>query len=626
MKHKYINAQTLADNVQPPAETFAQDTMGRLRAMAAQEERPASRKLRRTVWIAALLIVLLAATALAIGLRRTAEADAVVSARLALTADYGLTTETIGCFTYQVTQEGSEWVVTFIGASLDPERLGVYTVRLPEGGTPQVTWSHDDIDPALWQDGSPDAPVWGQAQILKGLHEIEAQRAVPPDYAPDELSFAEAADQWPVLLLGTVRGETLRFYRVVPEEDDLAVEQALALAQAAVHETYGVDAQALSGRIQEVSFVMPREGEGEHRQYVILYRDVADAENYFATRIASPSGEMLGCQWVVAKGKRTLPEGPLDAYAHAVEEFMISGALKTKNAAVKADIVQRVHDADLSRLLYTTEAYLMPGEEDIPEAEAIAAAKAAITADFGVDQEAFALLDVVTSLYSLQDERTWEIVFTPAAWRQQAEDMVPIDVWHLDWVWGDINARIGTYSVWLRAGSGEIESATWSLAWPSNEETFTQSTWGEAPVYTGRMLLWVRALRDAVIDIHARYPADATAYDFTIEDAALYDTLFREAGFDAVQYYRVLPDEDAIPYEEALAIAKAAILAEMPGTEATLEAGQIIGEYWPDEPGGPAWRFSCFFTDNGVQIDFGMMIDAMTGEITQSGVVTGGVG
>jgi hypothetical protein len=161
-----------------------------------------------------IVLMLAAVTALALGLQRSAEVDALGRAREALMAEYNLTQASIGCFETNAGREGDTWTVTFTGTAMYPERLGTYTVQLRPGASPQASWTHDDVDPSLWQGGNMDAPVWGQKQIMERL-QMNGKRV--EGYSP-------TWDSQPVN----------DFPENLPGEDDISFEEAWAIGREAI--------------------------------------------------------------------------------------------------------------------------------------------------------------------------------------------------------------------------------------------------------------------------------------------------------------------------------------------------------------------------------------------------------
>ena len=167
----------------------------------------------------------------------TPQADAVSLARQTLAKVYGLTPETMGCFITNAEHSGNAWTVTFEGEAFHPGLMGAYTIVVTDGGT-AASWTHDDTDRAVWEDGGLSSPVWGQPQIAEALHNpdaanaaqavlIPADQPVPtprttPPGGPE--SLAEGTSYW--------NGEFVRLGE--PGEDDMTMEQALEIAYQAL--------------------------------------------------------------------------------------------------------------------------------------------------------------------------------------------------------------------------------------------------------------------------------------------------------------------------------------------------------------------------------------------------------
>jgi hypothetical protein len=239
MKRIHIDTEAFALNLPTPSPTFAAETMAQLRALAAKkEEIPMKRKPLTCILIAAMLLVLLAATALAAyTLTRSPEADAISKARKALAADYGLTSETIGLFYAESIQQGDTWTVTFHADGFNPTLLGGYTVTLTPGKDPETSWTYDDVDPATWKDGSLEAPVWGQPQMLKALKDKKAAEAVLARIEWPTAVPRPSVQQTPIPLKegeSRLNGEIL--HKATPGPKDITEDQALDLAMQALME------------------------------------------------------------------------------------------------------------------------------------------------------------------------------------------------------------------------------------------------------------------------------------------------------------------------------------------------------------------------------------------------------
>jgi len=212
-----------------------------INASYQQEEQPMKKKL--TVGLVfAIVLMLAAATALAAyTLHRSARADALSRARQALSADYGLTPETLGLFGFGLAQSGDAWMATFTPTGLHPQPLGEYRVTLVPGKQPVTAWTYDDVDPEVWQSGSLDSPIWGQPQLLKVLRDMDAAIDALSRMDPDWLSQGFfAPQQAPPVVESLQEGESVWFGQIIreaePGPEDMSREDATAIAMAAIVE------------------------------------------------------------------------------------------------------------------------------------------------------------------------------------------------------------------------------------------------------------------------------------------------------------------------------------------------------------------------------------------------------
>lgn len=610
MKRLYIDAPALSNNMPPPSETFSDDIMAKLNMMATKEEKPMKRKLSTTLLIAALLIMLLVATAVAIGIRRSVEVDIVIQARQALFNDYGLTMETIGCFHYRTVQEGDQWTITFKGAAWELSRLGYYTVHLAPGEPPRTEWSHDDVDPAIWQDGDLSAPVWGQKQILKRLQMTQEEGDA---FTLANLSLeTENIEEDPEVAISTA-DKYLEFVRCARDAEDISEEEALRLAMNVIHDTYAIKKETLEQAMTKLTLVKPQGG-GE-KQYIVEVRLRTTGQGFVFLFISASTGETLSLWWEVDGEKRTLPDGTLSAYPQAVKEFLgTDKVMMSRTAAEKLDILKRMKAEGLEDWIVSVHSDVLP-DPSIDDIALINEANQALKLAYGINKEVLALFN--TSIAIVEDGgRCFVIDYYPS---------VPQAGW--GWVWDHfVSPGIGTYTVFIRPDTDEALEIIWSQVGEWADEAYTKETWGTAPAYHGKLLPWAIALQKGINAIASKYSPDTTIYEYSFEDYALFDTLFREAGFSSNQFSRALPKDDELSYEEALRIAKDAILAEMPDAQTALEDAHISGEYAVRDSDAPVWRFSFFFTVKDVLIDFGVALDAKTGEVILTNVITGGNG
>lgn len=115
-----------------------------------------------------LLVLLLAALPAAADDSPVLSGDVLLiqDANAALTQRYGLSLGSIGLFAPSITRYGDTAIVHYTpNCALAESLLGEYAVIVaPEGTT--AHWTHDGVDPALWQSGDLNSPAWGEPQLL----------------------------------------------------------------------------------------------------------------------------------------------------------------------------------------------------------------------------------------------------------------------------------------------------------------------------------------------------------------------------------------------------------------------------------------------------------------------------
>ncbi|MEF9878420.1 MAG: hypothetical protein RR975_03220, partial [Clostridia bacterium] len=120
-------------------------------------------------FVLAMSLILLASVALAWGLSYSQEVSDILKARSLVMEKYGLSREAMDMFGGQMEQEERGAAVRFTEMSENEgvrEKMGIYTVLFAKDGSTAVQWTHDDVDPASWADGSLEALVWGEKQIV----------------------------------------------------------------------------------------------------------------------------------------------------------------------------------------------------------------------------------------------------------------------------------------------------------------------------------------------------------------------------------------------------------------------------------------------------------------------------
>lgn len=615
-----MKREELARYARMPEESHARLMLA---ARSVEEEKMMKKKVSVALVIA-LILVALVACALAATVLFSGEADAIARAKQAVMREYGLTAEALGCFDTEVARKDEEWAVILTGYAWEAPQLGIYRVRLSPGKSPVVNWSHDDIDPALWQDGGLDAPAWGQAQIMERLR-LDALEENRPSMTTN-LTNEEQTALFPMIqgVFEPLHGPIVyRYQRIAPDAQDITREEAIAIARRLIHTTYGLPEAAIAGFEPSVAFVRIWSelwGWGERQYAVTLQRPVDDAlpaprDGAFTVHIASPSGDALQSYWHVEKANRTLPEGRLDAYAHAVEEFFREDALSVRSASEKAEIVARVREAGLETLITPNLPYAMPGADDLPEDEAIRRANEALEAEYGLGAAHLSLFDRSVSLLETEVGRVYEILYTPRA-RMYSDNAY----WE-----ALVQPCIGAYAVSLDARTGAVCQTEWRLDADRVRVVNEKGQFDQIPEIPAAELNKIVDLWETTEAIWARYPAGTYPQDLSLEDGAAYDASFRDAGF-LQGFPRGMPREGDLSYDEAWDIAKAGILLEMPHAADALETATVSGSYTLANPEAPAWSFMVYFVQDGIEIHYHVMVNADTGDIRLLEIGTSGHG
>lgn len=176
-----------------------------------------------------------------ITVQQDSRAEAVHLARQAVMEKYGLTLHTLGVFRddCQLTETG--WVVRFFTTGLINRRLaGEYTVEKSNGFI-SVSWTHDDVDQAVYADGSLNRVAWGHRQILYARtdghaeamtinQELNAIEGTSIDY-----DYFEGTELWGDILTD-----------VIAVEGDISVDAALAAVPGALSHQFSLSDEELA--------------------------------------------------------------------------------------------------------------------------------------------------------------------------------------------------------------------------------------------------------------------------------------------------------------------------------------------------------------------------------------------
>lgn len=218
------------------------------------EDKPTHARPKRMVWLAAaLILVLAAAVAVAAGLTRSAKYDAKLLAHQALEEKYGFTRDMDSFFTCSVEEADGQTVVTY-RANADigdfAWKLGDYIVTI-RNGKAEASWSNDGE--AVGGDFSSD--VWDTALLARGIERRKAGEEwyeITGETLETGESLSGAEKTTPEV---SAAGESA----VQPGEGMLAEQEALDLARQALEGDGGISAEALNDPENELYAVCRKE-------------------------------------------------------------------------------------------------------------------------------------------------------------------------------------------------------------------------------------------------------------------------------------------------------------------------------------------------------------------------------
>ncbi|MBS5618411.1 MAG: hypothetical protein KHW90_08385 [Clostridiales bacterium] len=221
------------------------------------EDKPTHARPKRMVWLAAaLVLVLAAAVAVAAGLTRSAKYDAKLLAHQALEEKYGFTRDMDSFFTCSVEEADGQTVVTY-RANADigdfAWKLGDYIVTIRDGKA-EASWSNDGE--AVGGDFSSD--VWDTALLARGIERRKAGEEwyeITGETLETGESLSGAEKTTPEV---SAAGESA----VQPGEGMLVEQEALDLARQALEGDGGISAEALNNP-ESVTYAVCRKEEGK---------------------------------------------------------------------------------------------------------------------------------------------------------------------------------------------------------------------------------------------------------------------------------------------------------------------------------------------------------------------------
>ena len=202
------------------------------------------------------------------------EAQLLRTANRALEEKYGLTPHLLGLFDTHVTRYGDAAVVRYLPRSRPhPSLAGEYIVLITEDSA-QARWTHDDVDPAVWQSGSLRSPAWGAPQLTAYLLTDSFEREYfDAPYVPGPDVFPESIAEF---LASSHNGLDLRSKELTEDECAPWIARGRAAAQA----MYGLDDETTAAlRVIDVTLYLRTDGVTLWRVY-FYHRGEPDEINY----------------------------------------------------------------------------------------------------------------------------------------------------------------------------------------------------------------------------------------------------------------------------------------------------------------------------------------------------------
>lgn len=208
------------------------------------------------------------------------------SANRALEAQYGLTPHHLGLFDTEISRYGDAAVVRYIPRSRPhPSLTGEYLVLVTSSGT-QALWTHDDIDPAVWQSGELTSPAWGAPQLTAYLTAGSFDR----EYFDDPY-IREAVPTLTDMQRFTLSGGEILESRL-GELTEAEIATPAALGRAAVQQMYALSDEA-AAELHVVGVTLYRLGDVFAQWQVVLYSSGEPDEANYIVRIDGQTLQIL---------------------------------------------------------------------------------------------------------------------------------------------------------------------------------------------------------------------------------------------------------------------------------------------------------------------------------------------
>lgn len=205
------------------------------------------RKMTMAIALAAALVMVASVAVAAVVLNYSPQAKAMSVARNAVIDKYGLTHTTLGLFNYNMSMLEGQTIIVFHSDVVDEQGehlAGEYTVTIPDDGEPTATWSYDSVDPAIWQSGDMNAPVWGQPQLETFLRDKTNGGTVNYNVVLDDgVVYSTNTPEPPAMHAEdgtTAVFETIEIAKVTPRPNELTEDAAIEMARMALMDSFNL--------------------------------------------------------------------------------------------------------------------------------------------------------------------------------------------------------------------------------------------------------------------------------------------------------------------------------------------------------------------------------------------------
>lgn len=356
------------------------------------------------------------------------ETEALAIAKEAVTDKYLITAERLDTFevyTSFIRREGADdtfWVFDF-----EPERVGSdgrFHVEIASAtGVPtRSTWTFGDF--------------WDAAPTLAQLGKAEAILEHIGDEAFAALPLAEKAKYSDLLREAGYAPFAGGYYHILSGEEDVQEQEAIQAATAAVKDAYGFTDAVLAAMVEvNPSFMQTPEGE---RRWVVEFSPTPYRERYgvYRVELAGGDAQVLSVSWSLEDAyDKATPADDLSGDVLGAAQLTTLLTLTEQQQRLAAEMEEELglpfeawsleDQARLSAFWVENGhpkedmiLYVLPGEGDISEEDALRFARETLTDTFRLTAETLDKFTVYQSFMAMPYnlESVWSFYFVPAAY------------------------------------------------------------------------------------------------------------------------------------------------------------------------------------------------------------------